>query len=248
MPSPETIAELSDEQLRRLVLRVLAGVVALILAGGIASVAVKVNDRNDLGGEEAVTAGAVLSAEGGIGPLATTRLDAYISIRGAELREAVGRRAAVISFSSYLSRTEVLEVLAPVEVLRLLLAVPGGRPVEAPIDGIALTVRSQRDEALEEKEALEELLPTVDDPEFERTYRQEIDRLNLLLAAPETEELVYGAVVVGSAEQLRALSKLAAVRLVDLGRSSEAPTAGSAVGIRPEERSQAGEPPTRPLR
>lgn len=248
MPSPETAAGPSDEQLGRLVLRVLAGVVALILAGGIASAAVKVNERSDLDGQDAVTEGAVLSAAGGIGPLARAPLDAYISVRSAELEEALGRRAAVISFSSYLPRTEVREVLEPVEVLRLLVAVPGGRPVEAPIDGIAVTVRSQRDEALEEKEALEELLPTVDDPEFERTYRHEIERLTLLLAAPEAAELVYGAVVVGSAEQLRALSRLRVVRLVDPGRTSKAPSAGSAVGIRPEERIQAGEPSTRPLR
>lgn len=239
-------AEPSDEQLGRLVIRVLAGIVALVLAGGIASAAGRVNDGTPSEGE-LIEAGAILSVDGGIGPLAGTDLRAYGSSRRAALSEAAGRRSAVVSFSSYVSPKDMREMLEAVEVRRVLVAIPGGRPVEAPADDIMATLRRQREEAAEEKSALDELLPTVGDPDFEQSYREDIERLTLLLGAGVVTRVVYGAVVVAPVDQLRALAKKPNVRLVDPGPTADAPPQGSVAGIRPEERAQAGDPPTRPL-
>lgn len=244
--SPETPLEPSDEQLGRLVIRVLAGVVGLVLAAGIASAAGRVNEGAG-SGDEIAEAGAVLSLDDGIGPLAGTDLDAYSTTRRAALSDAAGRRSAVVSFVSYVSPKDMREMLASVEVRRALVAIPGGRPVEAPADDIMATLRRQREEAAEEKSALDELLPTVDDPEFKQSYREDIERLTRLLAAGEVTKVVYGAVVVGSADQLRALAKTPSIRLVDVGPTAVAPPEGSVAGIRPEELTRAGEPPTRPL-
>lgn len=238
--------EPTDEQLGGLVIRVLAGVVGLLLAGGIASAAGRVNEGVG-SGDEVVEAGALLSVEGGIGPLAGTDVGGYSTSRRAALSEAAGRRSAVVSFSSYVSPKDMREMLDSVEVRRVLVAIPGGRPVEAPTDDIMATLRRQREEAAEEKSALDELLPTVDDPDFEQSYREDIERLTLLLEAAEVTRVVYGAVVVAPVDQLRALAKNPGVRLVDLGPTALAPPAGSVAGIRPEERVRAGEPPTRPL-
>ena len=70
MASPDP----TDEQLTRLVLRVLAGLVALTLAGGVASAAGRLADESGAGSgvatEDPVVGAGVLSPRGGIGPLA----------------------------------------------------------------------------------------------------------------------------------------------------------------------------------
>jgi hypothetical protein len=174
----------------------------------------------------------------------------YVRSRGADLASVTSaRRAAVVSFSSYRTRESVLAALGGVEVTALLVALPGGRPVEAGVEeDLGALAKRQRDEASAEKKALEELLPTVQDPDFKRQYQADIDRLAALLAGPsKPSDIVYGAVVVGRGDALRAISARAGVRLVDVALDAEVPGPGEASGLRPEETTESGEPPTRPI-
>lgn len=233
-------AEPTDEQLERLVVRALAALLALVLAGGIATAAVRLTegDTDEEAGDVVVGAG-VLSA--GRGPLPGTALPAYLRERAAALAALAGpdRRAAIVSFETYRERDAALEATTGLERRALLIALPGGRSVEVAVDAdLADVVRRQRSAAADEKQAIEGLLPTVTDPDFRRQYEDDLERLDALLAAPaDAGALVHGVVVVGSGDALRRAARVPGVRLVDPNASS---------GLRPEERSRAGEPPTRP--
>src|SRR4051794_25043992 len=107
MPSPE---EPTDAQLARIVLRALAGVVALLLATGVATAVGRVADdgggRDESAEDVVVGAGnglVSLSPRGGIGPLPGTAVPRYTRSRADPLRSVpkTGRRAAVVSFSEY---------------------------------------------------------------------------------------------------------------------------------------------------
>jgi len=234
----------------RLVLRVLAAVVTLTMAGGIASVAGRLDDRNNAEADERdpSTIAADPTPLGGIGPLAGTVVADYVQLRKPALRSAKGRRAAVVSFGAYQTPAAAGRALEAFEVVHLLAAVPGGRPVEADSDEkLEDLVKRQREEAEEEREALVTLLPTVDDPDFKAQYQADIARLTALLATPaNVSDVVYGAVVVGSAEALRALASRPEVRLVDVAPDASTPPPGTVTGLRPEETTQANTPQTRP--
>jgi hypothetical protein len=242
----------SDDQLARLVIRVLAGVIALTLAGGVATAVGRLNE--DSGPPPGLEAGGdpTPRPKGTLGPLASTVLAGYSDLRADALRGARGRRAAVVSFDSYLEPEKAREVLEDVDVVRLLVALPGGRPSDVagfpgPDEGAKL-VAQQRATAAEERKALLDIIKTVEDPDFRSTYQADIDALGALLAAPENKtDIVFGAVVVGDAGRLRDLASDPAVRLVDVGEDDSRPVPGSATGIRPEETTTAGEPPTRPV-
>ncbi len=243
----------SDEQLAGVILRVLAAVVALTLAGGIASAAGRLVDRD----EAVIAAGAnapsgdVLAATtigGRVGPAPGTIVADYIRARSGGVADGRGRRAAIVSFRNYRSASEAIEALAGTEVVSLLVAFPAGRPllVAADVDTETLR-RQQRDEATAEKKALEQLLPTVEDGDFRRQYEADIARLAALLAADGLRtDVVYGAVVLGPGTTLRRLAAAPEIRLVDLAPGEAAPGSGLAVGLRPEEVSRSGQPPVRP--
>lgn len=239
----------SDVQLARLVIRTLAAVIALTLAGGVASVAGRLaDDPSNETAEDTVVGGAGISPRGGAGPLPGTDVRAYVRSVGANLEDAQGRRAAIVSFEGYRTPDEAVALLGEVDVVSFLVALPGGRPVGVARDrDLAEVTKAQRDEAAGEKKALEQLLPTVQDPDFKRQYEADIARLAALLATgADRRDLVFGAVVVAPASDLRALSRTAGVRLVDVGPDGEAPKPTTFAGLRPEEIVQAGEPPNRP--
>jgi hypothetical protein len=233
-------AEPTDEQLERLVVRALAAVVALVLAGGVATAAVRLTEGDT--GEEAadvVVGAGVLSA--GRGPAPGTALPAYVRDRAAALAALAGapRRAAIVSFETYREREAALEATTGLERRALLIALPGGRSVEVPVDAdLDEVVARQRRDAAAEKAAIEDLLPTVTDRDFRRQYEADLERLEALLAGPaDVEAIVHGVVVTGTGDALRRTARVPGVRLVDPDASS---------GLRPEERVRAGEPPTRP--
>lgn len=239
-------AEPTDEQLARLVLRALSAVVVLTLAAGVAAAAVRLDEGEGVR-PSPTEATRPLSPRGGIGPLPGTSVVAYERARDAVLDDVQGRRTAVVSLGAYETSAEARARLAAVEVVRLLVAVPGGRPAEAVTDAdvAALTAR-QREEAMAERAALQQLLPTVEDPDFRRQYTEDIARLTALLAAPPVDEVVYAAVVVAPADRLRALAAAPGVRLVDVGSSAVPPRPGAVSGLRPEEQDRAGQPAARP--
>jgi hypothetical protein len=252
--------EPTDAQLARLVVRVLAAFVALLLAGGVAAASGRLAEASDDDGAGADGGGVEaavrsLAADGrGIGPLPGTSVPAYVRARAAALAEVPDgeERAAVLSFAAYRTVDDAASVVAAVdgvEAEAVLLALPGGRPVRASA-GVEAgdVVAEQRAQAAAEKAALEELLPTVTDDDFRRQYQEDIDRLAALLAGPEdVGAVVHGVVVVGDGDALRRLAARPGVRLVDPGRTATGPGPGSAVALRPEETVRAGAPATRPL-
>ena len=236
MASPEP----TDEQLERLVLRALAAVLALLLATAVATAAVRLTEGNtDEDAADVVVGAGALST--GRGPLPGTALPAYVRDRAAALADLAGpdRRPAIVSFDTYRERDAALEATTGLDRRALLIALPGGRSVEVAVDAdVAAVIRRQRGDAAAEKAAIEDLLPTVTDPDFRRQYEADLERLDALLAAPaDVEAVVHGVVVVGTGDALRRAARVPGVRLVDPDASS---------GLRPEERSRAGEPPTRP--
>lgn len=239
----------SDAQLARVIVRALAAVIALVLAGGVASAAGRLGEAADEAGDVVVGTGA-LSPRGGLGPLPGTSVAAYVRAASSELADvrAEGRRAAVVSFDGYVTPEEAAPVVDEVDVVSWLVALPGGRPQElAPDRDLAAWTKGQRDEAVAEKQALEQLLPTVQDPDFKRQYQADIDRLSALLAVgSDRRDVVFGALVVGRGGALRTIGARADVRCVDVASDATPPSPTAYEGIRPEETSEAGEPPTRP--
>jgi hypothetical protein len=248
----------TDEQLARLVVRVLAGAIALILAGGVAVGAQRLAeaDRGGEGDAAVVAPGAsgdlgdapVFGGPGTIGPLAGAPIAIYLSARADALARVQDRRAAVVSFDRYLSPADARKLVAGLDVSRLLVAFPGGHTVEAAPDAdmAALSSRIRR-EAADERKALQQLLPTVEDPDFAAQYRADIARLDRLSSASPPAAVVHGAVVAGPADALRRLSTSPGVRLVDVGPSASLPNPNAAWALRPEETAKAGDPPTRPF-
>lgn len=238
----------SDEQLARLVLRALAAVIVLTLAGGIASAAGRISDQDvDETAADVLVGTGALRPRGGLGPLPGTSVPDYIRAAQRDLADGEGRRAAVVSFAAYRTPEEAAELVDGTEVLSWLVALPGGRPQElAPGRELAAWTKGQRDEATAEKQALEQLLPTVEDPDFKRQYQSDIDHLAVLLSvAPGRRDVVFGALVIGPVRDLRSIAARPDVRIVDAGEASPPPSTAYE-GVRPEETVEAGQPPTRP--
>ena len=238
----------SDAQLARVVVRSLAAVIALVLAGGVASAAGRLGEDADEDASDVVVGRSSLSPRGGLGPLPGTSVPSYLRAAEAARPSIEGRRAAVVSFAGYRTVAQATDVLEGTDVVRWLVALPGGRPEELEADrDLAAWIAGQRDEAAAEKKALEELLPTVEDPDFQRQYRADIDQLAALLdAGTDRRDVVFGAVVVGPARTLLALADRPDVRVVDADGDATPPPVGATVGLRPEETIEAGDPPARP--
>ena len=253
MPDSSEQDVVTEEQATRLVLRTIAAVVAFVFAAGVV-VVVQRADRDDVGDEPAIGAGAdpatgFVGGDRAIGPLQGIELTAYREERRKALAEATGQRAAVVSFARYLTETEVEELLSEVadtKARSLLVAAPGGIP--AVVDDLDDWATDQRRVAKQEREELERLLPTIEDQEFLDQYRSDIDRLRRLETSVDPKgAVVFGAVVVADSDDLRALGDAEGVRLVDAGVGDDVPADDEARGLRPEEVVEAGEPPSRPL-
>jgi len=249
---PEGVA--GDAALERLVLRVVAGLVALVLSGGFVAAFERLSSRD--GPKSEASFGprrvALTTGPGAIGPLAGTPIASYIGGRAGALAAARGRHGAVVSFDSYLSIAEALDELEGNGITPevLFVAMPGGRPLTTTPDvDLGAVVASTRREAAEERRSLKELLPTVDEPDFAAQYRAEIVRLDRVLAAPAAvpRGSVFGVAVRAEAAQLRALATSRRVRVIDIGEVAGLPAVARLSALRPEEMVRAGEPPTRPI-
>ena len=238
----------SDAQLARIILRTLGALIALTLAGGIASAAGRLNEDTDEIATDVLVGPGSLSPRGGLGPLPGTSVTAYVRASEGELAGVTGRRAAVVSFAGYRTPEQAAALVDEVEIVSWLVALPGGRPQDLAADrDLAAWRKGQRDEATAEKKALEQLLPTVEDPDFKRQYQADIDHLTALLAVgSDRRDVVFGALVVGPADELRTIADRPDVRLVDVDGDATPPSPTAYEGLRPEETIEAGEPPTRP--
>ncbi|HZQ27114.1 MAG TPA: hypothetical protein VFA94_05390 [Acidimicrobiales bacterium] len=241
--SPEAPPELSEEQARRLVLLAVGALVVFLLAASVAAVAAH-RDRGQRASDQTVASGDDIGAS--TGPLPGTDLTTYVASRTGVLPRAKGTWAAVVSFAGYASDADARARLRSVDVQALLVAPPGGAP-EAVSGDLGAWAQKARADAQEERANLQSMANTTDDTDFKAQFQADIARLDKLLAALNPNgPVVFGAVVVGQADDLRALASTAGVRLVDLvGRR---PPASLALlrGVRPEEAVQAGRPPTRP--
>ena len=185
---------------------------------------------------------------GGLGPPQGTDVGPYITARKEALATAAGDRIAVVSFGKYQTEARAKSLVAPAEIVALLVAPPGGQPAIVSKD-LATWVREQTAEVRAERAEIEKLIPTArNDPSFQAFYRTELERLDKLLnAIRPTGELVFGAVVKSAAPTLQQLGAKADVRLVDVGPTADPVPRDNYRGLRPEETTKANEPNTRPL-
>jgi hypothetical protein len=185
-----------------------------------------------------------------IGPDRGAVLATYIADRGKALDNfgADGTGVAVVSFERYATEAEARAAVAgAVEIGALLVAAPGGEP-EVVRGSLRDWGVDARDAAGDERQELEKLLAsdTIDDPEFADFYAAEVIRLKRLEAALDPEgPVVFGLLVQGPAESLRAIARAPGVRLVDVA-SGAVDAQADVRGLRPEETERAGEPATRP--
>jgi hypothetical protein len=175
-------------------------------------------------------------------------LGPYSETRKTALAQASGDRVAVVSLADYHTEADARAVAGGIEVLALLAAAPGGQPAVVTGD-IATWVNSQTSDARAERDEIQKLIPTVrDDPEFQRFYRAEVERLNSLISRIRPNgELVFAVVVRGPVPALQELANKPEVRLVDIGPTADPGPKPVYRGLRPEETEKANEPNTRPV-
>lgn len=182
----------------------------------------------------------------GIGPFPGEEIAAYSAGRAQALATAKGDRVAVVSLKRYMTEPEARAAMGRLQVVNLLAAAPAGSPSVVTgtmadwVNGQVGGNRSERDE-------IQRLLPTVDDPQFKSFYEEEVARLTKLIDSVKPDgPHVFGVTVRGPATELQALARAPDVRLVDVGPSAKFPPDTPVRGLRPEEKERANEPPTRP--
>lgn len=246
----------SDEPLdeagaRRLIVRAVAALVAFVLAAG---VAVVLNETDDADVVSSGDDGELVDGErlfSGGPPLAGTEIPAYVVRRKAALDRADGRVVAAVSFASYVTEAEARErVKATGTAVRaLLVAAWGGGPatVTGSLDRWAAR---ERQAAEAEREGLVRMLTDTEDPEFVAQFQADLARLaGLVERLDPAGPVVFGAVVEGEVGALRQVAGRAGVRLVDVAarRLGDDVRVDQLGGIRPEETTRAGDPPSRPF-
>jgi hypothetical protein len=249
MSSPDSAdpADLSDAALARLVVRALAALIVLLLASALVAVAERADDGAR--GRGSADDPALAAPSPGIGPLPGQPVGPYIEARRAALaRLDTGRRVAVVSFTRYVTVT-VVDLLdsAELDVEAVVVAAPGGSPAVVSRSDLGTWAQDERERAAQERAELERLLPTVEDADFVRTYREDVERLAALERSVDVAaDVVFGAVVVGTVDELQRLARSDAVRLVDVGPGAAVPDHDEVTALRPEETGDAGEPRYRP--
>jgi hypothetical protein len=231
-----------DEE--RLVLRAVAALVAFVFAAGVAVALTRTEADDSAVDVPTVDAGPLLI---GTGPLPGTSVPEYLARRRAALGRLQGRAVAVVSFDAYRTERDARALVEPTEVLGLLVAAPGGAP-SVTTQPPATWSTQERTAAEAERAELGRLRQTSEDPEFAAGFDADITRLGALLERLDsTASVVFGAVVVADAGQLRVLAGRSGVRLVDPVSKDVPDDLVVLAGLRPEETERAGTPRTRPL-
>ena len=129
----------------------------------------------------------------------------------------------------------------------LLAAAPGAHP-SVVTNGLEAWAKSQRQADEIERDEIRKLLPTVEESDpFKSFYESELVRLDTAIAnVSPTSAVVFGLVVRGPAEALKALAATPGVRLVDVGEAAKPEPDAVFRGLRPEETAKVGQPATRP--
>lgn len=245
--SPEELSdELSEEGARRLILLAVGALVVFVLCAGVA-LAISRAD-SDSGDDDSGLVSANQALVGtGTGPLAGTDVATYSEGRRRALAEARGRWAAVVSLRDYVTEADFQRLYGTMDTEAMLVATAGGEPevVEGSLGRWATQARSA---AEEERKQLDSMLKTTDDKGFQDQFKDDIARLDKLLAALDpAKPVVFGFVVSASSDELRTLAAKAEVRLVDLVGRRVPSTLTRLRGLRPEETVKAADPRTRPV-
>lgn len=244
-----------SERTARLTVTCLAASFAVLVVGLVVFLTVRhlrEDTRHESSGSGATAPPAPTPAQaakivGGIGPPPGGDVVSYLQSRKDALAAATGDRIAVVSLAKYMTEAKAKSAVGSAEVIALLAAAPGGQPALV-TGGIGPWVTGQTADAKSERDEIQKLIPTVDDPSFKSFYKSEVDRLNKLLAAIQpSSDLVFGVVVRAPVTALQSLATNADVRLVDVGDSAEPPPTPNYRGLRPEEKSKANDPNTRPV-
>jgi len=181
-----------------------------------------------------------------LGPEPAVDLVAYSRNRKAALAAASAERVAVVSLNAYSTEALVKAMTGSLSVISLLVAAPDAAP--SPVVGsLATWANGQTQKIRDERDEIRKLLPTVTDPAFKDFYTAEVDRLDKAASAlTPSAPIVFAAVVRGPAAALQALGARSEVRLVDVGEGADVAPKATFRGLRPEEKTVAGDPPIRP--
>jgi hypothetical protein len=218
--------------------------------GGLVAVTFGSGDDDSSGASQPTSAtttivgGTVLIKE--MGPGLDEPLAPYFAARSKDLAKAKGDRVAVVSFNRYLTEAEARAVAGDSTIVDFLAALPGGSPsvVKGSIDD---WLSEQFAATREERDQIRQLLPTVDDPQFQADYTARIDELNNIISAVDPNQpLVFGLVARAPVAALQRLATSSEVRYVDVGPSQTATPDAVFRGVRPEETTAANDPPARP--
>ncbi|MDQ1375731.1 MAG: hypothetical protein QOJ09_3069 [Actinomycetota bacterium] len=240
--SDDPVTPEERQQTVRLLLRLAAAGLAVIIAAGVSLLLTRDNgNKLDFGGK--------VTLVNSIGPLSGRDVQQYVLDRQHGLDAATGVRAAVVSLASYMKEPDARRLVEGLNVRALIVAAPGGRPTVVAGD-LAAWADKARQEAASERIEFEHLLPTYDSKEekdFLDDAKAQIARLQRVeQAASAGGDVVFGVVLVAPADQLQRLAKTTGVRLVDVGTGPAVPALSRVRGIRPEEVTTSGDPLTRP--
>ncbi|MCU1462164.1 MAG: hypothetical protein JWO37_2239 [Acidimicrobiales bacterium] len=243
-PSPEVEGrDEGDVAARRTLVLLGLALVVVLLGAGLLVVA---KHRHDDSGRR--VAGPLPGAAAGgrptdIGPTVNTELAPFVAARQQALASATGTRLAVVSLARYATEAEARHAVAPVPVVALVVAAPGGGP-SVVRGSLADWAGRQRDQAKADFADVHTIVcsKSVDDPEFTSFYGTEEQRLLALESADGGSPVVFGVVVRAPVADLQSLAKAPGIRLVDVGRDGQFDAAAAYLGLRPEEVSVAGQP------
>lgn len=244
----------ASERSARLTLTLLAASFGILVVGLVVFLTVRNLREGDHASPSPAVAGPVgttpeqaAKVAGGLGPAAGTDVVSYGLARKAALAAASGDRIAIVSFWNYTTEAKAKALVGDTEVVGLLAAAPGGQPAFVP-GGLAAWVTAQTAETRAERDEINKLLPTVDDPQFKTFYRGELDRLNRVInSITPTGDLVFGLVVRAPSASLQQFATKPEVRIVDVGPTADLDPKQTYRGLRPEENSKANDPNTRPV-
>jgi hypothetical protein len=246
--SPEELSdELSEEGARRLILLAVGALVVFVLCAGVALAISRADSESGDDDDSGLVSANQALIGTGTGPLAGADVATYSEGRRRALAEATGRWSAVVSLRDYVTEADFQRLYGTMNIQAMLVATAGGEPevVEGSLGRWATQARSA---AEEERKQLDSMLKTTDDKGFQDQFKDDIARLDKLLAALDpAKPVVFGFVVSASSDELRALGAKAEVRLVDLIGRRAPSTMTRLRGLRPEETVKAADPRTRPV-
>ncbi len=232
-----------EERAARTTARLLAAGLFVVVLGAVVAFSVytlRRDARSELPRSGALSSSATPS---GMGPVAGADLGRYLETAGEAVAAATGDRVAVVSLAAYRTEAEARRVVSDLAVVSFLVALPG-RPAAVTAD-LGRWVDDQKAAARAERDEIEGLIPTVDDPAFKTFYADEVARLTKAIDSI-TPEVVFAVAVRGPVARLQALRSEPAVRVIEVA-PTDVGTEPELRGVRPEETTVAGEPAFRPL-